>query len=263
VWVRVPRIDASSDTDHVFMDYGDETLADAQNKTGVWSSDMRAVWHLAEDPGPGTANSMRDSTSNANHGTPTGGMTAADHVAGPIGFAVRLDGNSNGITASTMTLPQYTWSMFIRGDTAPALASANKQPISNGDVNFNFAWDHSGSAFVGAAAMRDASMWRSAQSAFAAATWYHVASTYNGTNLCIYVNGVAQCTASGAPLAPNASGFLIGLAASGAATFAGHIDELRVSSTPYSAARIGAEVVNQRANPNDPFVVFGSPAVVP
>ena len=261
IWVRVPLIDASSDTDHIYMHYGDPALNDAQNAAAVWAG-YSGVWHLSQDPGPGATGDVRDSSPGARHGTTTAVMQPADRVAGIVGNGYRLLGNGAGFTTTNATLPTYTWMMWIRGVTAPATATSNKEPINNGDVNFNFAWDHSQAAFVGAAAQRDVVQWRSVQpGGIAAMTWYFLAGTYDGANLCTFKDGGApQCTASGAPLAPTGP-MLIGHAASGAATFNGWIDEVRVTATPYSQLRLDAEVANQRAAAANPFVVFGVPEV--
>ncbi|MEO7092547.1 MAG: DUF2341 domain-containing protein [Polyangiales bacterium] len=258
VWVRVPLIDAASDADYVVMHYGDPALSDAQDPAGVWAGHT-AVWHLAQDPGPGTAGDIRDSAG-VNHGTASTGMQTGDLVPGIVGRGLRFVGTGTGVTANAITVTRYTWSMWVRGTTAPVVASSNKEPINNGDVTFNFSWDHSMAAYVGAAAQKDAGAWHSvAPPALLANTWYFLAGTYDGANLCIYRNGDAgNCVASGAPLPPNGA-FLLGSAASGSATFSGLIDEVRVSATALSALRVQAEHVNQRAAIANPFVVFSAP----
>ena len=60
VWVRVPQVDASN-TDFIWMYYGNPTIGDGQNPTGVWDADFKLVHHLKE-----TAGAHVDSTSNPN-----------------------------------------------------------------------------------------------------------------------------------------------------------------------------------------------------
>ncbi len=55
VWVKVPRVDGSSDTDFIYMYYDNFTAPDAQDITGVWSNGYAAVWHLNESPANGVA----------------------------------------------------------------------------------------------------------------------------------------------------------------------------------------------------------------
>jgi hypothetical protein len=262
VWVRVPLIDASSDTDYIYMHYGDPTLNDAQNAAGTWAG-YAGIYHLSQDPGPGGAGQIKDSSPAAKHGTATAVMTPADRVAGIVGNGYRLLGNGAGVDAASTALPTYTWSMWIKGTTAPSVQSSNREPINNGDVNFNFSWEHSQAAFVGAAAQKDAAQWRSvAPGTIAANTWYFLAGTYDGTNLCSYRDNAMSCTTAGAPLAP-AGGLLIGHAASGSVTFNGWIDEVHITATAFGAKRLDAEIANQRHDPSNPFVVFGTPEVIP
>jgi len=39
VWVKAPRIDGSSNTDFIWIYYGNDSAADGQNVSGVWSQD--------------------------------------------------------------------------------------------------------------------------------------------------------------------------------------------------------------------------------
>ena len=263
VWVRVPLIDASSDTDHIYMHYGDPTLNDAQNAMGTWAG-YAGVYHLSQDPGPGNVSEIRDSSPAAKHGTATVPMTSADRVAAVVGNGYRLPGNGAGIAAAPTAMPTYTWSMWVRGAASPTTGTANRQPINNGDVNFNFSWDHVLSAFTGAAAQRDTGGWRSAApGGFVANTWYFVAGTFDGTSLCSYRDNTSvTCVSSGAPLAPN-GGLLIGHASSTLATFNGWIDEVHLTTTAFGSMRLDAEYVNQKHDAANPFVVFGTPEVIP
>jgi hypothetical protein len=117
VWVRVPQVDASSSADFIWMYYGNVNAADGQNATGVWNANYRGVWHLREDP-EGVAPQMRDSTSNASHGTSFGGMTGAQQVPGRIGGALNFDGNDDYVSGSIPAAPtQYTYEAWINRNT--------------------------------------------------------------------------------------------------------------------------------------------------
>jgi len=62
IWVKVPQIDANSDTDFIYMYYGNPSATDAQNPSYVWSNGYVAVYHFAEQ-----IVDYQDSTANANH----------------------------------------------------------------------------------------------------------------------------------------------------------------------------------------------------
>lgn len=253
VWVRVPQIDASSNTDFITMHWGDPALTDAQTPAQTWDH-AALVYHLAEDPTTGT----RDSTGQ-HAGSATAQMTSADLVRGKIGQGVRFDGTGGGIHASSTGLARYTWMMWLRADTAP-VSGLNHQPITDGDVNFNFAWDHVMPSYVGALAMKDATMWHAAQgSGYQAATWYHLVGTYDGTQLCLHVDAAQKvCVAAGSPATPGPV-FQLGDATSTTTTFAGVLDEVRV----YDLARGDAWIDAEQASQTDAFITYGAPVAEP
>ena len=101
LWTKVLAVAFSVDTDFYLYydsskddntDYvGDVGSVPAQN---VWDSNFVGVWHMNQDPTSGGA-CIKDSTSNANHGTPGGGMTSGDLVDGKIGKALDFDGSND------------------------------------------------------------------------------------------------------------------------------------------------------------------------
>ena len=48
VWVKVPQIDALSNTDYIWMYYGNDTVGDGQDAANVWDSNYTGIWHLKE-----------------------------------------------------------------------------------------------------------------------------------------------------------------------------------------------------------------------
>lgn len=253
VWVRVPQIDASSNTDFITMHWGDPTLTDAQTPAQTWDHTV-LVYHLAEDPTAGTIDSTGQHA-----GSATAQMTSADLVQGKIGQGVRFDGLGGGIRTASTALARYTWMMWLRADAAPVLG-ANHEPLTDGDVNFNFAWDHSSAQYVGALAMKDSTMWHAAQgSGFQGATWYHLVGTYDGTNLCLRVDTAQKvCVAAGSPATPGPL-FQLGDATSNAVTFAGVLDEVRV----YDLARGEPWINAEQASQTDTFITYGAPVADP
>jgi hypothetical protein len=88
VWVKVPQIDASSDTDFIWMVYGNPAADDGQEPGDVWSGGFVAVWHLDE---AGAVYS--DSTGNGNDGARSGNSAAGGIIAG----AQYFDGDNDHI----------------------------------------------------------------------------------------------------------------------------------------------------------------------
>ena len=51
IWVKVPQIDASSNTDHIYMYYGNTAATDGQGATSVWGQNFKGVWHMKDEAG--------------------------------------------------------------------------------------------------------------------------------------------------------------------------------------------------------------------
>jgi len=86
-WVKIPSLSSSTDTD-IYMYYGNAGASNQENITGVWNSNYKMVQHLQETSGG--ANAIKDSTSNANHGTDSGTPTLG--ATGKIDKAISFDG---------------------------------------------------------------------------------------------------------------------------------------------------------------------------
>jgi hypothetical protein len=89
-WVQVPTVSDTSDT-VIYMFYGNSSVTtDQSNKTGVWSSNYEAVWHLDETSG--TVN--YDSTSN-NINANKNSSTSPSPAAGLFGEVQSFNGSSD------------------------------------------------------------------------------------------------------------------------------------------------------------------------
>lgn len=51
IWVKVPQIDASLNTDHIYMYYGNAVAADGQAVTSVWDTNSKGIWHMKDEAG--------------------------------------------------------------------------------------------------------------------------------------------------------------------------------------------------------------------
>jgi hypothetical protein len=87
-WVRVPQIDASSTSDHIWLYYGNAATHTAEHAAGVWDSNFRAVWHL---------NSLAASSV---AGPPAGSVTGGWAAAGLVGAGKNFNGSSDNILFS-------------------------------------------------------------------------------------------------------------------------------------------------------------------
>ena len=101
IWVKIPRIDAGSNTDHIWMYYDNSSASDAQNTPGVWSEDYMAVWHLNNDFADSTGQ-RPDATNNGSESVP--GVSGSGQNFTKVSF-------SNGDYIDT------NWSPVFSGDT--------------------------------------------------------------------------------------------------------------------------------------------------
>jgi hypothetical protein len=73
-------------------------------------------------------------------------------------------------------------------------------------------------------------------------TWCHLAATFNGSNVVLYVNGVQVVSQAASSFSPGTSQLVIGRRSSGLLNFNGKIDEVRVWSTAQTAANLTANM---------------------
>jgi hypothetical protein len=96
-WVRIPTLTNTADK-VIYMYYGNAGItASTENKTGVWDSNYKGVWHLSDDP-TGTAPQMLDSTVNVNHGEAVGGSGGVTRVQ-----SATFQGNPNATATFSAT----------------------------------------------------------------------------------------------------------------------------------------------------------------
>jgi hypothetical protein len=192
------------------------------------SSGVPTSGHWKFDEGGGT--SALDSSGNGNTGTLIGGPTYVPGRVGP--YALAFNGTTAVVTAPVANNPQYTWAHLVKA-TQPPSTTAVMHTLTNGNDQtepFSFAWGHDTASFRQAAAHQAINgNYYAAQipSPLSANVWYHIAGTYDGTTLRVYLNGVLQATTPGvpAPLAPTGSLYMGGGSRPNT-NFAGSIDDV-------------------------------------
>ena len=98
IWAKVPTIDASSNSDYIYIYYGNPTAEDARNPGQVFDNKFVGVWHLNEAPKNGQKYS--DATNNHNDATWTNALKDVDThsqrveamVAGGVDQTLNPDG---------------------------------------------------------------------------------------------------------------------------------------------------------------------------
>ncbi|UCF07811.1 MAG: DUF2341 domain-containing protein [Thermoplasmata archaeon] len=266
IWVNATEIEAGSSSDHIWMYYGNPIAPDAQDSAGTYDHLSAGVWHLAEDPGPGGAGDIKDSTSNYNNGTAQGSMSSGDLIPGRIGYGIDFDGNNDyidcGTGASLDISSAITVEAWAKTDTDNRGTIASKH--GSGDYgwvlhrvsttdSFGVIWSIDGSGFVNP---------ETAPNTFETDTWYHLVITYNGSIIRAYINGVED---TGGDFPYSYGGLHVSATSTQIARdgymgsdsiylFSGILDEVCISNTARSADWIKARYLSM----DNRFVVYGS-----
>jgi hypothetical protein len=257
-WVLVPSISSIEDT-RVHLYYGDPAATDTQNRNAVWDANYHAVWHLAEKTGG--AGAIKDSTSNANHGTDCG--NPAFDARGKLGPALAFDGVDDCIripqavslanTAARATLEMWVnWTQPQGTDYQRLLMSTNT--FANDLRGMEWATNPTGGYYYYPS---DGGQLNNNYAGFAQpftlGTWHHVALTQDFATKTVemYVDGTSRTiTATGLPaswtnLTTAADWYWGGVPPR--TKFLGRMDEIRVSNILRSAGWIATQVANQSA----------------
>ncbi|MCA9009476.1 MAG: DUF2341 domain-containing protein [Planctomycetaceae bacterium] len=255
VWVRVPQVDAASNTDSIWMYYGNSSAPAGQNSAGVWPGDNAAVLHMNS--------TVVDSSVNGTAVTPTALTASAGIVAGAMTF----DGTtSEAQFASSSALNN----VFDGGGTVSAWIN----PTGWGENGYGRIADKASSTFGGGLpgngwALQLTSSgrilfqqgftvgtggWQTSAGTIALNSWSQVTVVYDSSSTAnmpkIYINGTqvaVTVNSSATGLAGSDAGqkLTVGNYASATnRTFAGQIDEFRLNTNALTADQIRAEYLS-------------------
>jgi hypothetical protein len=125
--VKVPTASHATDT-VIYMCYGNASITtDQSNKTGVWDSNFKGVWHLNDN----AANTVVSDSPGANNGT-NQANTSSKTTNGKTAKAL-LYNNSSDYTDMATNVGNYTLSdsFTVEAWVNPALDSANRAIFGN------------------------------------------------------------------------------------------------------------------------------------
>ena len=270
-WTRIPFLSRTSDTT-LFLYYGNASASDQQNKTGVWDSNYKGVWHMTTTSTQTTL--TFDSTALSNTGTK---LTATDPnsvSSGQINGAQDFDGANDYVTMGDIDALDG-----IGAETLSAWVKTNATNPAEGLDQIVGKWSTAGSdglVFVisGGQGIDDV-LWggwggntylETTGNILPVNTWTYIVGVFDGSGvgnagrLKLYANGVGASVvfASSVPaITPNTSFvFRAGADAEGGRLFPGTIDEARVSNAARSASWIATEYNNQ-SNPSAFYTLGG------
>ncbi|MCG2687165.1 DUF2341 domain-containing protein, partial [Candidatus Parcubacteria bacterium] len=113
VWVKVPRVNQNSNTDFIYIYYGNTSASDGQDVSGTWNSNYGVVYHFA--------NSNQDSTSNNNDISMQ--STWGYNSSGKIGYEMHIDEETSGTNrysnVGVNSGQDWTISFWYQGNASP------------------------------------------------------------------------------------------------------------------------------------------------
>ena len=269
VWVRVPQITGSSDSDNILMYYGNDAAESGEAAGGVWDSNFVGVWHLNEEQaGTGGTGVYKDSTSYGNDGI--------DRVAATGQEGQVTDGQEFGANdwieiahdASLDLRDSMTISFWIK----PTSDSGTfNRVVEKGEWGYNNSY-----YFGGGNGTNDLTFYLNGQEVIDTAdnvltvgVWQHAAVSYtsngDGTGTArLYLNGAEIATGNytGGAVVGNTERLAIGHS-DPLYDFDGFIDEVQISDTDRSADWIAAQYQATKNQVGTEFVKFGSEESAP
>jgi hypothetical protein len=256
VWVKVPSISTSNDYIWAYWGSNDTNSPYYTTNGSTWLESYAGVWHLKESGFP-----YADSTAACRDGT--SGTAPVQTNSGAIGLAQVFNGSTHKIDVpyspafNTNTYTVSCWANVLGG------SGTYRSPVTCRDVpGLNLTAGY----VLYVEPTNGWSLWQGNGAAWAnvlgpsitSNTWAHVAGTYDGTNMRLFVNGV-QYGPIAAPLALNTARPLrIGAGrteSAGDYWFNGMVDEVRVENVVRSTNWLYSCTMNQGSN--DVFNIYG------
>ena len=274
LWVKVPSVAHDADTDiYLYYDSGhadnDTYVGDTTDAVthNVWDSDFVGVWHMAQDPNGDAADAIKDSTSCAHEGTPSGTMVTADLVDGQIGKAINFDAIDDHINVGDVTeigaQSAVTWEATVKN----AADVADHGIIGKWDTDHQFFfWMDEGNdkwqAIVGDDEVVQESLMVQPGLVAPNGSWQYVVGVLDGTDLNLYVDladgGSDTNVAFAGGLHDIVGDVYIGADNDNDHHFGNDIDEVRISKIARSQPWLKATYYSN----TDAIITFGSEETV-
>jgi Concanavalin A-like lectin/glucanases superfamily/Domain of unknown function (DUF2341) len=243
-WVKIPTVSHTTNT-VFYMCYGNSGITtDQSNKTAVWDSNYKAVYHF----GDGTTLDLTDSTSNGNNGTNHSATAGIGQVGGAVSFN---NSNTQYVDLGTPASLQFTAGLTLELWMNMTATLPNARPFSaltstalNG---YEFFLNGATSTLEFQIASSNVAKVLDSSESRTPNVYYKYVGTFDGTTQRLYNAGLAHNSQSAA-LGVSSAGINIGRwAATASQWYQGRIDELRISTIARSADWIITEFNNEQS----------------
>lgn len=204
------------------------------------------LWHLDETGGTGAY--LKDSTANANNGTPTGPPAV---VNGFSGKARSFNGSSDYIempdsVSLRIGVPYFTFEAWISPGTVTGCGADGAAVciIANKENSYEWGISNTGKLHWAIANTTPGWAWVNTGVIIPSNTWSHIVLTYDGINVYTYLNGVLSNTSAATGNVNNTTyqnALRIGArGAPGVASsfFPGKLDEIRIGNSVRTADEV-------------------------
>ncbi|MBI4712537.1 MAG: LamG domain-containing protein, partial [Planctomycetes bacterium] len=209
------------------------------DKNFIDNTGLVGSWHFSE----GAGTTATDSTDYRNNGTISPTATGPTWVDGRFGNGLSFDGTDDSVNIPDSATLDITGQISIEAWINPANLSGNKMIVgkrSDWAVNgcpYDLMQINDGITFyIYGASIQSAGL----GGAVSANVWQHIAATYDGANMKVYINGVERANNPTNIAIPTNNAFVgIGRRSDGAYDyFVGLIDEVRIYNRALSASEI-------------------------
>jgi hypothetical protein len=263
IWVRVDTVLANSADQAIRMYWGnpDADFYTAGAQVFSRGDGYGGVWHLAEE-GNSSPHGIRDAGSRGNHGTGLG-ISPVSSQAAVVGRGLNFDGVT-GVTVdpdsalhAKDSLTLELWVNFTSlGQFKRILSKAYTPPQGQGPgmpwTEYDLETDGTGSKIAFSIAIGGALNSVLSTTLPDPGIWYHVAATYDGAAMKLYLNGELEATDTKAGVITDyGRGLTFGkYEFDQVSNFKGKLDEVRMSSAARSPAWIKLSYENQKLGSN-------------
>lgn len=209
-----------------------------------------AYWKFDE----GTGTTAADATGNGYNLSLTG--TQNWTTSGKINDAFYFDGSSYFGTSIAVPSSAFSFSSWVKSPSAPNNVGYHQWL---GYANSTFTWSHASPSFIQSFSIFNAGSWYVAQitSTLLANTWYHIAGTWDGTNIAVFLNGSLEATTPASGTFSSSADFSVGASDGGSNKFTGTVDEAGFWSRGLSSTEV-SQLYNSGAGLQHPFTGGGS-----
>jgi len=263
VWVLMDSIRGGVTDQFIVMSWGTPGASSLSDGAAVFNTafGFSGVWHFNEDPSAGSG-AIKNRTANVFHGTASSSMTSANAVSGVAGGALLFNGVSDSIEAGLLELNgNYTLSCWVKIDQGPSVnwRFIMKEPAYT--LWYDTRWGGFRAEHFVHIADEEKWVWRGIyqdtkdslpnQSA-QLDVWYHLASTWDGGKIRLFINGEIADSSLNLAENPIASEEQLFFGGRDGEFFKGIMDEVRIERVArpaewiklcYETQRTGGTVV--------------------